>query len=62
MTLRERYEREEPRCPSCGYTVRDCRELMDHRFCGAPSPAAACPLCDDVGCDVCRRRYGEVRP
>ncbi len=42
-----------PRCPSCGYTKRDCRELMDHRYCGKPDPAPACEACDDAGCGKC---------
>jgi hypothetical protein len=36
-----------PRCPKCGYTNRDCRELMDHRLCGEPTPAPACTTCGD---------------
>lgn len=38
-----------PRCPNCGYTNRDCRELMDHAICGEPTPAPACTACNDSG-------------
>ncbi len=40
---------EPQRCPKCGYTKKDCRELMDHRLCGEPEPAPACLTCGDSG-------------
>jgi len=38
-----------PRCPSCGYTLRDCREQMDHHLCGQPDPPPKCAMCNDHG-------------